>query len=143
MRLALLASLALTLAACDSGLDLIDVDVAALSHDPAALVGMWDLTTVTGSGYGSPPETTRPSYSERFTFREDGTVQIELDGEVQETTYDVRRLDYGNGTQSDTPYLFLGDRTERFGLDGDRLYLDSREVDGPLNEYERVRYVAL
>ncbi len=137
MRL-LSAALVLVLAACDSGLDLVDVDVSDLSHDAAALVGSWELATVTTPGYADPPETRPASYAERLTFRADGTARVEHDGEVEETTYEVRRIEYSNGTQSETPYLFLDTRTEAFGIDGDRFYIDTREVDGPLNEYRRL-----
>lgn len=125
-RLALLSAL-LAVAACDARTDVLDVDVNGLSHDPAALVGSWDLVSRTTSGYLSPPAT-RPAGGEAYTFAADGTAVVERDGQPAETTtWEVAR----------TSTLSVGGRSEFFGVDGDRLYFDSRPMDGELLEFVR------
>lgn len=142
MRLVLIPLLALVLAACDSdGTDLRQVVVFELSHDRAALVGTWDLISVTSAGYGAPPATTPASalgWTESYTFRADGTVDVFRDGQqVESTVYAVEDLpDSGR-----TPLLRIGTETdyrrEYFGIDGDRLYFDHRPSDGDLLEFAR------
>ena len=137
-RLPLLAVLALALTACDTdGPDLVDLRVDDLSHDAAALVGTWDLVTVTSSGFGGPP-TTYPvaAGTETITFRTDGTVEIvRADGPDEITTYAV--VPAGPAFPDAPPGLRIGDRSEAWGIDGDRLYFDSRSLDGDLSEYLR------
>lgn len=149
MKSAILALSVLVLAACDTdavGRDLTTLRVGDLSHDADALVGTWRLSTLTGPGDCGPPcQQTVPAsvrgVSETLTFRAGGTfeqVRTYQGGEWEDAgTYEVRRIDYGNGTQSKDPVLFLNDSPESFGLDGDRLYLDDRPVDGELLEYVR------
>ena len=147
-RAVALAALALSLAACDTfaGRDLTDLRVGDLSQDPAALVGTWELATLTGSGecLGECRQTVPASargVAETLTFSADGTFEQVATFQQTETTregpYAVRRIDYGNGTQSDRPALFLDGQPEDFGLEGDRLYLDNRPADGELREYRR------
>ena len=143
-RLFLLAAL-LVAAACDTAADSpeaapVDVDVSQLSHDPAGLVGTWDLRSVTSSGFGSPPATTAAAdldWSEAYTFRADGTVDVSRDGVLEErTVYVVETLPVAA-----SPLLRIGgeDRYRRlyFGVTRDRLYIDHRPADGPLVEYAR------
>ncbi|WP_412061503.1 hypothetical protein [Rubrivirga sp. IMCC45206] len=146
MRAFALVATALLLAACDTtspGVpdDLSGLDVSTLSHDPAALVGTWALETSTTSGQVGTP-TTQPASGERLVFRENETIEIYrlVDGESTVVTvpYRVGRVDYGNGTQSDVPVLFLGERIVPFGIaDGNTLYLDDRAVDGDLRGYRK------
>ena len=142
------AALVFSLAACDTfaGRDLTDLRVGDLSQDPAALVGTWELETITGSGecrsecFGTVPASDRQT-SERLTFTADGTfeqvVRAQRSEWRQAGPYEVRRIEYGNGTQSERPVLFLDGRPVEFGTDGDRLYVDDRPVDGDLREYHR------
>lgn len=146
MRLALLA-LALVLAACDSTAtvpdDLSRVDVTTLSHDPAALLGTWDLETSTTSGFTGEGPSTEPASGESLVFRASGAVEVYRVDDAGEATvvtlaYRVARLDYDDGTQSEAPVLFLDGRVVPFGIaDGGTLYLDDRPVDGDLRGYRR------
>ena len=140
-RLVLGLAAVLTLAACDTDgsglLDPQEVNVYALSQDPGRLVGAWELVTVTPSGecLGEACTRTRPAaelgWSERITFRPDGTAEVVRDGEpAQRVPYRVERVSYGNGTQSETPYLFIGTRSDVFGVAGDQLFVDGRAYDG-------------
>ena len=141
MRLLSGLALVLALGACDTTADLAEVDVRDLSQDPAALVGTWEWEgstyyyTVSGEPVTETPAST--GSTERYTFRGDGTVEIVRDRAVRTEAYEVRRLTYGNGTESDTPHLFLGGRPTPFGVDGRRLYIDDRAVDGPLSQYRK------
>lgn len=134
MRL-LLLGLALVAAACDTTTDLTRLNVGDLSHDPAALVGTWDLISQTSPGDGGPP-TTAPVTGDQtsYTFDADGTARIAYSGETVETTWEVGRR---GGLAKVPPSLYLGTRQIRFGIDGDRLYFDSRIMDGPLQEFAR------
>lgn len=129
-RLALFALL-LPLAACDVfGSDIPDrtgIRVDQLSHDPAELVGVWELVTVTGSGQSSEPQTAAAS-GERYEFSADGTARVEIDGQAPE---DVAWQVTGPAG------LRIGAQRETFGIDGDHLYFDGRPVDGVLREFER------
>ncbi len=147
MRRLLGLAVLLSLAACDTvGETLLDpqtVDVRALSQDPAALVGAWTLVTVTGSGECMGEcQQTRPAsdvgWSERVTFRADGTAEVSRGGEAARSLpYRVERRNYGNGTQSETALLTLGSSETLFGVQGSQLFTDSRYVDGELLEYRR------
>ena len=118
----------LALAACDTPADLASIRLDALSHDPAALVGTWDLVSVTSSGFGGPVETVAVAPgTETYTFRADGTFEHVREGVAQATgTYEVEGAS-----------LRLGDGARWFGIDGDRLYFDFRPMDGPLQAYRR------
>ncbi len=143
------AVLVLSLAACDSDgadRDLTALRVGDLSQDPAALVGTWELATLTGSGecLGDCQRTVPASArqrSETLTFSADGTFEqvafVQRAMMRREGPYEVRRIDYDNGTQSEDSVLFLDGRPESFGLEGDRLYFDDRPVDGELSEFVR------
>ena len=144
MRPALAAVLvALAAPAALTGCDTVSptaLSVEEMSHDPALLVGTWDLDAVTGSGESLTPPVRRPAaeagQAETLTFRADGTAV--RSGDLEETTtWEVRRVDYGNGTQSDTPYLYIGGHSTYFGIQGGVLYLDDRYVDGELREFVR------
>lgn len=115
------------------------VDVSALSHDTDALVGTWDLVTITPSGecIGADCTRTRPAsefgQSARLTFRADGTSTYIYNEEVlAEGSYSTFARE-----PDDIPVLQFGAGLRTFGIDGDRLYLDDRIVDGPLLEFER------
>lgn len=137
-HLALLAALTVALAACDTGgPDLVDLRVDNLSHDAAALVGTWDLVTSTSSGFGGPP-TTAPAAAgtETITFRADGTVGIvRANLPMETTTWEV--VPVGPAYPDAAPSLRIGDRSEYWGIDDDRLYFDRRPLDGDLSEYRR------
>lgn len=147
LRFVVLSLLALTLAACDTvGLvvDRNEINVLQLSHDADALVGTWDLVTVTPSGECTGEDCTRTRTAEeigwtaRVTFRTDGTATYTSDGSTRaEGTYRVVYRRYGNGALSDVPLLYIGEQNYNFGIDGDRLYFEHRYVDGPLLEFER------
>ena len=133
MRLSFSLALLLTLAACDTGpVDLGALRVDALSQDPDALIGTWDLVSLTT---GDPVGTSAPRRTDTYTFRADGTATRVYDGGApEETTWEVRYTGY---LADAPPRLYIGDRSEYFGIDGDRLYFDDRPVDGPLSEYAR------
>ena len=146
---ALLSLLALGLAACDTvgsavPVDRNDVDVSRLAHDADALVGTWDLVTVTPSGECAGEGCTRTrtadelGRSARVTFRTDGTATYVSDGRTRaEGAYHVAYRRYDGGTLSDVPVLTIGEETIFFGLDGAHLYFEYRYLDGPLLEFER------
>ncbi|WP_412061502.1 hypothetical protein [Rubrivirga sp. IMCC45206] len=145
-RFTVAALLLVGVSACDASYDLRDLRVDDLSQDSGALVGTWDLATRTGSGEctGVCQETVPAAaaqLTDTFTFSADGEYtrsQAWPGGTSDEAArYDVRRVDYGNGTRSDRAVLFLGDRFESFGLKDDRLYIDTRARDGDLREYRR------
>ena len=133
---------ALALAACDAGHDLADLRIDGFSQDPEALVGTWDLISVTTPGQFEAPRTipAEPG-DETLAFRADGTLRIERDGrETDETTWAVvvYPFEYEEGRFRDAAYLQIGEhRKESFGVDGDRLYFDDRPRDGGLHEYAR------
>ena len=137
MRLLSLVALAALVTACDTGgPDLTDLRVDELSHDPAALVGSWDLVTVTSSGYMGAPQTVAVGEAERrsYVFSADGTVEVGRPGRsVESTTWAVEP----------PGHLQIGTLGMTFGIDGDRLYLDRRPMDGGLYEYARRSPVAL
>ena len=142
MRLLSGLALVLALGACDTTAELAEVDVRDLSQDPAALVGTWEwegstyFYTVSGEPVAQTPAST--DSTETLAFRTDGFVEIVQRGEVAAVeAYEIRRLAYGNGTESDTPHLFVGGRPTPFGIDGRRLYIDDRAVDGPLSQYRK------
>jgi hypothetical protein len=146
MRPLALSLLALVFAACDTVgfVDRNEVNVYELTHDADALVGTWDLVTVTPSGecMGEDCTRTRPAeelgQSARVTFRADGTATyVYGDWTLADGAFEVRYHAYGNGTQSDAPQLYIGDERFNFGIDEDRLYFDDRYVDGPLLEFAR------
>ena len=143
-RLLLLATL-LAAPACDTvtgSLDVapLNVDVSQMSHDPADLIGTWDLRSVTTAGFGAPPTTTSAAdldWSESYTFRADGTVDVFRDGILEErTVYTVETLPMVHG-----PLLRIGGESRyrrlNFGVTGDRFYVDHRPSDGDLLEYAR------
>ncbi len=128
--------LLLLLAACDTGgLEALRLD--ALSHDATALVGTWDLTSITSDGqYGPAVTTPVPAGTETYTFRADATVTVERRvGPPTTTTWAV--VPAGPGYPGAPPSLRIGDRSEYWGPDGDRLYFDDRPADGALSEYRR------
>ena len=138
-RFALVALLAL--AACDgSGADLDPfsadlIDLDALSQDPDALVGTWDLVATLNAETG----VVTAGADESVTFRRDGTATFTTSRSVREVTYRVARRTYPNGTQDRRPSLQFDDGTysEDFGTAGDLLVLDSTPVDGPQSRYRR------
>ena len=143
MRLIALVSL-LAVAACDtSGAARLDIDTAKLSQDPAALVGTWDLVSITTSGFSFPAQTfpvSRSGSSETLVFRDDGSARVQRDSTAEETTYEVVTypFEYAEGRFRQAAYLRIGEfRKESFGIDGDRLYFDDRPKDGDLREYRR------
>ena len=122
-------ALLLTISACDATRSgFVDLDVSTLSHDPAGLVGTWDLVSVTTPGDLAPPETFE-ARGETLTFRGDGTAVVVRDADRTETTW---RVDPARPMT-----LEIGARREYFGVDGDRLHFDSRPVDGPLRTFRR------
>ena len=139
---ALLVLSVLALAACDSdGTDLLQLNVSELSHDPALVVGTWELVSVTSAGFGTPPTTTSASaldWKESYTFRADGRVEVYRDGQLEESTvWTVETLPDG----ALSPSLRIGTETEYrreyFVVTPTRLYFDHRPADGPLLEYAR------
>ncbi|WP_420455900.1 hypothetical protein [Rubrivirga sp.] len=147
-RLVFGLAVVLSLAACDTdGAGLLDpqeVNVSALSQDPARLVGAWELATVTPSGECIGEDCTRTrsaaavGRSERLVFEADGMAEVICDGApARRVAYRVEPVEYGDGTQSEIPYLFVDSRAELFGVTGDQLFLDNRPVDGELREYRR------
>ena len=147
-RLSVLVLLAL--AACDGqsaevdplSPDLIALD--ALSQDPDALIGTWDLVASLNAETGmlSTPATT--GWRETWTFRRDGTVTIATgtggSQTSRDTAYRVARRTYPNGTQDARARLLLGGAdgySQDFGTAGDVLVLDSTPVDGPQSRYRR------
>ncbi|MGB3544655.1 hypothetical protein [Rubrivirga sp.] len=149
LRVLAIVALTLSFTACDT--DVVDRDltmlfVGDLSQDPAALVGTWRLLTITGPGDCAPscqetvPASARQR-SETLTFSRGGTFERSTTTQRGTTEragrYQVSRAVYGGGIQSEYPVLFLDGQQEDFGLEGDRLYLDSRSVDGELLEYVR------
>lgn len=151
-RLVVLSTLLFAVAACDTvgPVDRTNVDVSTLSQDGSALLGTtWGLVTITPSGecVGENCSATRTAQeagqSALIEFRADGRGTFTYDGAVlAEGDYDVRYREYSNGTRSDLPLLFIGGESFNFGLDGDRLYVDDRYLDGPLLEFQRITYVA-
>ena len=127
----------LVVAACDSNAD------SEWSQDPTALVGVWDLFSVTTSGFSFPAQTIPASptgRNETLTFRADGSALVQRDSTAEETTYEVVTypFEYEEGTFRQAAYLKIGEfRKENFGIDGDRLYFDDRPKDGDLREYRR------
>lgn len=140
VRFCLLVAVLVVASGCDTGApDRNRVDIHTLSHDADALVGTWDLVTVTPSGecMGEGCTHTRPAaevgQSARLVFRADGTATYTSDETVlAEGSYGVSTPESG-----DTPRLLIGDARLVFGVDGDRLYLEYRYVDGPLLEFRR------
>ena len=115
------------------------VDVTALGHDADALVGTWDLVTVTPSGecMGEDCTRTRPAeevgQSARLVFRADGTATYTSNETVSaEGSYGVTSPEPGSA-----PQLTIGDARYPFGIDRDRLYIEHRYLDGPLLEFRR------
>lgn len=139
MRRLLLLLALLAVAACDRGGpdSLVDLRVDDLSHHPGALVGRWDLVSVTSSGYGGPPTTT--SYRglrQGYVFRGDGTAEVwDGTGATRVESYAV--VSAGPAYPDAPPSLRVGDWSLYWGLDGDRLYVDHRPLDGGLYEYLR------
>jgi len=141
LALVLLAGLS-ALPACDTvGSGLLDpqeVRLSELSQDPAALVGTWQLATVTPSGECYTENCTRTrsaaeaGWSERIVFRVDGMAEVFRNGVAGEAV--AYRVD------SETPpaRLVLGARRELFGVAGDQLFLDDRYIDGSLLEFRRL-----
>ncbi|MGB3544182.1 hypothetical protein [Rubrivirga sp.] len=130
------------LAGCDetgpSLLDPAEVNVLDLSQSAAELVGTWDLTTWTTLGpKGRPVTEPVTGYQESYAFRADGTVTVTENGEPMETTFDVRPPERTDGTRGEVEVLFIGGRTETFGVRDDQLFFDRRPADGALNEYRR------
>lgn len=116
---------------------LVALRVADLSHDADALVGRWDLVSTTSSGFGGPPTTT-PYRGIRsgYTFRADGMVEYRAtDGTIRSEPYAV--VPAGPSTPDAPPSLKIGDTNQSWGIDGDRLYFDSRSFDGNLLEFLR------
>ncbi len=144
---ALLPLLALILVACDTVgpvVDRTDVNIYELTHDADALVGTWDLVSVTPSGECMGENCTRTRSAEeagqsaRVTFRTDGTATYTSDDHTRaEGAYRVAYRRYENGTLSHAPRLYIGEQGYDFGIDGDRLYFEYRFVDGPLLEFAR------
>ena len=113
--------------------------MSTLSHDVEALVGTWDLATVTPSGECLGEDCTRTrsaaeaGQSARFVFRADGTATYTSDGTTRsEGPFGLVRREPG-----DVPRLAIGDDRYDFGIDGDRLYIEYRYLDGPLLEFAR------
>ena len=140
-RALLFAALPLVLAACDGSAtdfdpfttDLIDLD--ALSQDPEALIGTWDLAASLNAETG----VVTAGGSESVTFRRDGTATFDSGRGTREVTYRVERRTYANGTRDARPSLQFdgGGYGEDFGTAGDLLVLDSTPVDGPQSRYRR------
>lgn len=130
MRLTVfLALLALTLAACDT-VGSNDVNIYELNHDADALVGNWELVRTTSSGQIGPPRTVAVGEGERtsYAFAADGTVDVIRSGLAAESrTWVVEP----------PSHLRIGASGMFFGIDGDRLYLDRRPMDGSLQEFAR------
>ena len=155
IRLSLLVAVILIATGCDTvgtaGVpNRTGVDVSTLSHDTDALVGTWVLVTVTPSGecMGEGCSDTRSAAEAEMmaeiAFSDDGTAVFAINGNVfADGPFEVRPLEFDNGTQTEEPYLIIDDQSFLFGVDGDHLYLDDRYVDGPLLEFERITYVAL
>ena len=140
LRLLLLALL--TLVACDTNEAgdperLVNLRVDDLVHDAEGLIGRWDLVSTTSSGYGGPPATT-PYRGIRlgYTFRTDGMVEYrDLSGTIRVEAYAV--VPPAPSTPDAPPSLSIGDESIYWGRDGDRLYFDSRPLDGNLLEFLR------
>ncbi|PAP75550.1 hypothetical protein [Rubrivirga marina] len=133
MRSVVLSLLALTLAACDTAgpvVDRDDVNLYELNHDAGALVGNWELVRTTNSGQMGPPQTVAVGKGERtsYAFAADGTVDIVRPGRATESTTWV---------VEPPSHLRIGSLGMSFGIDGDRLYLDRRPMDGSLLEFAR------
>ena len=129
----------LALAACDAAAvdDPADIDVAALSKDPALLVGQWELISTTTVGWAAPVTTTAvaPGLA-AYVFRPDGTATVAANGRFRaETEWAVESLEQV-GT-----VLRIGAEAEYgrafFGVTARRLYIDHRPADGPLKTYAR------
>ena len=140
-RSLLATAVLLSLVGCDSAgpLDPLEVNVHELSQDPAALVGTWDLTTETTSGQLGPPVTVPVTrFVSMLAFLEDGTFErSDAAGVVETSTWEVRRIPRNDGVPGTVGILYIGDRRESFGVEGDQLFFDSRPMDGPLLEYRR------
>ncbi|PAP81523.1 hypothetical protein B1759_09420 [Rubrivirga sp. SAORIC476] len=138
--LPVLALFVLVASGCDTAApDRNGIDVTALGHDADALVGTWDLVTVTPSGecMGEDCTRTRPAeevgQSARLVFRADGTATYTSNETVSaEGNYRVSAPEPG-----DSPRLTIGDARYVFGIDRDRLYIEHRYLDGPLLEFRR------
>ena len=134
-------ALAVSLAACDSDglIDPLEVDVLELSQDRADLVGTWDLATETTAGEFGPPVTEPATrFVSVLAFLEDGTFErSDATGVVETSTWEVRPVPRRDGRGGTVAVLFIGDRSESFGVRGDQLFVDYRATDGPLREYVR------
>ena len=129
----------LGLVACDAGTErsLADLDVSALAHDADALIGTWDLVTTTSPGFVSPPATTpAPAGELTYTFAADGSAVVERNyAEPRQTTWRLEPA--GPSFPGAPPRLVVDEGRHYFGVDGDRLYIDYRPMDGPLYEFAR------
>ena len=82
-----------------------------------------------------PPQTIEVQAEERtlYVFSSDGTVEVVRPGRpVESRTWDIEP----------PSHLRIGTLGMSFGIDGDRLYLDRRPMDGSLSEYARRTLVA-
>ncbi|HEX9953192.1 MAG TPA: hypothetical protein VGB53_15585 [Rubricoccaceae bacterium] len=151
-RLALVALLLTTLAACDAGGS--DSDpFDGLTGDPALLAGTWTWETSIACGDGSVGCTeTTPGSSGRTetlsfsytpeTSSHNGTVQGFYNGrEVGPTTYlvYVAAVDYTDRSEA-AYYLGLGTGgSTRFGVSRERLVISDAAADGVETTYRRQR----
>lgn len=133
--------LALSFVGCDS---LGPVEFDALSHDPAALVGTWDLVSYWSywSGSREAEDPRDHGWNETWTFSADGTVEVAIDSEnYDRSAVSPYEVVFESGR---TPYLALGGQAVEsrgeygFGIDGGRLILLSRAIaDAPEQVYRR------
>ena len=140
-RLSLVALVAL--AACDGASVEVDplspdlIDLRALSQDPDALIGTWDLVASLNPEGGTLTTPAQTGRTEAWTFRRDGTVTTVFGGDqVLVRDYRVARRP-GRGSGRATIEFDGGGYGEDFGMAGDVLVLDSSPVDGPQSRYRR------
>lgn len=134
IRLLAAAVVVLALVGCDAARP---VDFGSLSHDPAALVGTWDLDRSWSYWTGRRAEDL-PGDAETWTFAADGrALHVTASGAHSardEVHYEVV------AEPGQTPHLVLGTGTYWFGLDRGRLILQARGVgDAPEDVYRRRR----
>jgi hypothetical protein len=129
--------LALGSAGCDSAGP---VDFEELSHDPAGLVGTWDLDRQWSYWSGTRAETIPgdDDYTETWTFSADGQAVHVVDTDVHDSTEEGP---YGVVAEPGrAPVLTFSGGTYLFGLDGGRLILMDHQVgDAAEQVYERRR----